>query len=410
MSPLQAGHRDPRGFLLRALVDGSEGDWELGDLEELATSDGWPVLWQEARRPGEQRLVAYYRFLDHAASVIVAGAGDGLERHREEIRATLLAAQPEWGPPAEPILARFFAGVTFGEDRRVETAPLGGWRRLLAGDHVELTPPEDPPVGHIRVVTRTSVASLESFVAAVLAPMGPRGELEVAAPVGLITVEGEYAAVVNARRASGPRPAQRTAGLVLGDGRCHTVVAVCHDPTAFDLFARATFMLTHNAGLGLGESRWRPYLHEAPRGWQPVGGPHVVSWIGPDCARHHARLWVHDARPRVSAGAAQHLRLFTQLPRELGELPPSPPRSVVTARGLEGSLVTYHQTLGATTRHVTDLTLNDGHFLYPLRMESDDDHLARNLERLSTVAESIRPLPRARARTTEADTFAAWTD
>ena len=103
---------DQRTWIEQALLDDlpPRARISVGASFESQTAAGWPVRVVEARmleagsnQVIEERLCAFYAFMEHAAvAMLRAGDARHIEDSREMIREILLSGRPDWTTPGQP--------------------------------------------------------------------------------------------------------------------------------------------------------------------------------------------------------------------------------------------------------------------------------------------------------------------
>ena len=207
--------------------------------------------------------------------------------------------------------------------------------------------------------------------AEVVAEIRPR-DARVVSRQRLVTDEGEYAA----RAVLAVGRARLAVGLVYGDDQHLVAVGDACALGAAEIRA---------VRLGLPALRRRRYVYAPPAGFRAASG----SGLGAVWHRRDALVVVHAALPvggRLGADAlADHVCRHTTFPtRRAGAA------SFRTARGLAGRTIDLDGDGGYVAQAVV---LEDGPFLYALRLETNPREYHENWRAFSRLVDSIEPLP-----------------
>lgn len=271
-----------------------------------------------------------------------------------------------------------------------------GWTRTYSGDGVVLS------VAQGTIHLRPRVTPLRP-IRQVLSRATPAGAT-VDGPFPLVTLEGEYGALLNVTVGN----EQATTAVIYGDSFYALVDGRTTVPEAHAAFRSTVARLARGHSLGLGSERWRPYFYAPPDGWQPIARATSTLWLAPDCARRHATLQVFHARPaRASTGTLQYRRLFEQLPREYAAQRSDEPQSIENDHQMLGQVTTQRGIVGGEPMLATTVSLSDGRMLYLARLEATIEVHDQHLPVLRALARTMRPLPVAN---TDIDVLIDWVD
>ena len=375
--PLGGAKIQPAGWLWAALVHGRPGVEPTNISNgQLMSANGWLAVTVEAALGTEGRFVAYFTFLDLSATVIATCTDRAIPDWRNDVISILYLALPDFAGSgivgirellgAPPPLAR--AGG--------ERLPPELWRRTSSGGDVVLVPRLEPDAGWIKH-------------SAGLTPLRTVGELfaEFETPPELgITDEGEYFAIATRRE----DPA-RALAIVFGAETYTRIEAVMLVPDRFDMFATAVRALAHQAVMGYGVGRLRPYYYEAPADWSPVRRTGSTAWISPRCAREYHVLRVFDACPTEQEAIIRRRRFDTVAPEFLTTPPKGP--AVYWKGELEVRVWMYSGTFGGGELRILDATVIDEAYCHPLRVECDASLVQESMQIVEDVVRSIVPLP-----------------
>ncbi len=280
----------------------------------------------------------------------------------------------------------------------IQTPP--GWLRQVRADQVQLRPPRERRVGEFRYRERYGpLRSARQVVAAKLSMPTPGIEtLAVGDPEKLVTVEGEYAALVKLEAAVRSRPALRIMGIVFADTFTTLLDGISANPDYFDEFETIARDLVRRTVLLLGVRR-RLFLYQPPPGWQALPQVLVTNWYPPDFPANHARLIVFPAAPRLEAPAGI-LDALVAADRKRG-IPIASvtgPRHVESRHGLTGlswHVETHPPEHGRLTRLLA--VFEDRRYIYPLRLDvADSTHpgpVEAGIATFEAVCDSVEPLP-----------------
>jgi len=412
--PLEAAREDPDTWVKQALVHREPAGQEPRNLKlsRLTTEDGWAAILLEGEVGSEARLVAYFGFLDYAATVIaICRDPAGLPSWRDDAIAILVRARPDFSQDGVVCLAHQLGSPppSSGSPPTDARGAAAGWRRSFVGGDVVLTADEGPQTGRIRLTQRLApLRPMAEIFAPMLGAAEPGALIE--RPVVTVNAEGEYSAVANALG----RWRQHTLGVVFGDDHYALIDGVVTVPEQFGRFRAAVRKLTHAYTLGLGSNRWRRFYYEPPPGWTGVARTRAALWIAPICPRQYQVMKVFDARPPSDNRAARHgARLFETLPQEFFDEPPTVPFVFYTPSGLHCRVIVFTGRVpnrGGTIRAIEG-TVMEARYNYPVRMECDAELFGDTMHVFERVIGSIRPLPeRGPDLDPDMDVLTSWVD
>jgi hypothetical protein len=257
---------------------------------------------------------------------------------------------------------------------------LPGWTACHGDDHVELSSAD----GTIRYVER-------------LRPVAPLAELArrhggTGRPRTFLTVEGEYAAVVDS--------ADGAVGFVVIEDWYALTVGTARGPAARARVAAAVAELVAADRHMLGARR-RWYRYQGPPGWtrRPRGSVYSHVWRPGDPA-DWSELVVEAAWP-VRAGTEPGPDPDGFVARERSAAEP------VRAAGLSGELVTWTGDAGALRLRCV---LSGRSHVHVLRLDTERARLFVNRALFLDVVRSIRPVPSAPAVAGVGLAAAHWAD
>lgn len=276
----------------------------------------------------------------------------------------------------------------------IEAIP--GWHCEQRASGYVLIPPEGEDAGGIRYQERVRpLRRMRDIVAELPVPGGYR--VTAMSPIEpLVTVEGEYGALVVVDGELDGTPLQRTIGAVFGDDYYSLTVGVARRADQFALLRdEVRRLVCHDVHmLGL---RRRRYVHAPPAGWQGVfAGLMHVQWLPLDHPRDPSTLAVFPALPagdgEIDAGGLLSMilgRFGTHAEVAVGDA-----QVLSTPAGLSGYWWSVAARGGDEVLH--DLVvLEDGRYAYPVSLASPPVHRARNVETLRALVDSIQPIPRS---------------
>jgi len=402
VSPIEGAKLEPPKWLWTALVQGLRPPVEEPTQiinGQLKTAAGWMALTVEAQIGAAARFVAYFTFLDLAATVIATCTDGPASQWRDEVIAILYVTTPDFSGSITG-LGELLGGPP--PISRADPGPLPSdlpWRRAFSGGDVVLVPRLDPDSGWIR---RAACQTPRATAAQLFSGFDARPELGV-------TGEGEYFAIATAARDG----AQRTLAIVFGAESYTRIEAVTTDPARFDPFRTAARVLAYQEVLGYGAGRLRPFYYQAPAGWTALPRSGSTLWISPTCARRYHVLRVFEACP-VERETAVRGRRFETIAAEFLATPPRGPATYYTNDGHEVRVYAYDGQLRGGDLRLLDVALLDGHYCYPLRLECDPHLLEESLPLLEEVVRTIVPLPAAAhdepAKAQAPEMFSYWAD
>lgn len=379
--PLEGAKLAAPAWLYSALLyrrrqpDAEPADITNGQLE---TATGWTALTVEARIGTESRFVAYFSFLDLAATVIATCSDADVATWRGDIIAILYHATPDFSAERITCLRELLGGPppTARADRGALS--IDAWRRTFSGGDAVLVLRADPDSGWIRCAPgqtplRTTRQLFSTFDAA---------------PELGITDEGEYFAIAAARRDH----TQRVLAIVFGIEGYTRIEAVTLVPDRFDTFMAAVRALAYETTLGYGIGRLRPFYYEVPAGWSALPRPGSTVWVSPTCARRYHVLRVYDACP-PNREALVRRRRFETLAAEFVSTPARGPAHYFRKDELEVRVCAHTGTLRGGELHILDGAVVDASYSYPVRVECDPALFEDSMRLFEDVVRTIVPLP-----------------
>ncbi|MCE9575248.1 MAG: hypothetical protein K8W52_19010 [Deltaproteobacteria bacterium] len=285
-----------------------------------------------------------------------------------------------------------------------------GWTRVWLPDRLVLQPPDGPEVGLIGY--RERVWPLEPVPAIVAGLLARHPEFVVASEraEGLVTAEGEYAALVTVEGAIAGRPVRRLIGLVLLEDCYALITAIVHDPAQFEAWYLRVRDLVILDAQRRGVRR-RPFVHVPPPGWTSSTRGFITDWR--PAGREDVVLTVWPAMPRLEGEDAVGVA-DAMLAEDVAEGfvldHRSNPDPLASAHGLNGKCWEVAGRFGAQARVFHDVVVfEDQRYLYPLRLECRDPaqrHDARVA--LLAVARSAQPIPGPGAARRDTAMFSHW--
>ena len=117
----------------------------------------------------------------------------------------------------------------------------------------------------------------------------------------MLTVEGEYAAVVGVECTDGGRPVSVDLGFVFTDDFFTSIAGTCRDPALRHETSAIVRDLVRHDNLAMGVRR-RRVEYQPPKGWQPFRRSLATEWIPPDYPAHDTTLLAYPANPISVAG------------------------------------------------------------------------------------------------------------
>ncbi len=134
---------------------------------------------------------------------------------------------------------------------------------------------------------------------------------------------------------------------------------------------------------------------QAPPDFVGVLRPRDTLWISPRCPRGYQTLKVFEARPPGQEAARLSSRLFEALPHELLVEPRRGPIRFQTRGGYQAEVSAYAGRVPNRPGRlrVVDGAIADARYIYPIRMECDEDLYDETMALFEPVLESIRPFP-----------------
>lgn len=367
---------------------------------QLETATGWTALTVEAQIGAESRFVAYFSFLDLAATVIATCSDGNVAEWRSDVIAILYRATPDFSSERSTGLRELLGGPppTARGERGVLSADA--WRRTFSGGDAVLVARDAPESGWIRCALgqtpqRTTQQLFSGFDSA---------------PELGITDEGEYYAIAAARRDH----TQRALAIVFGAESYARIEAVTMLPDRFAMFMAAVRALAYETVLGYGTGRLRPFYYESPADWSALPRPGSAVWVSPTCARRYHVLRVFDAYP-ANREAIVRRRRFETLAAEFLATPARGPAHYYRKDELEVRVCAYSGKLGGGELRILDGAVIDSSYCYPLRVECDPDLFDDSMHLFESVVETIVPLPSPSieepAKLSDAtEVFSNWTD
>lgn len=367
---------------------------------ELETATGWRALTVEAQVGTEARFVAYFSFLDLAATVIATCADAGLPAWRAEVIEILSRATPDFTSERITSIRELLGGPP--PITRTDRAALSidAWRRTFSGGDAILVLRDAPDDGWIRCAAgqtppRTAAQLFAGFD-------GP--------PELGITDEGEYFALAAARRDQ----TQRTRAIVFGADGYVRIDSLAMVPDRFETFRGTVRALAYETTLGYGAGRVRPFYYEAPDGWSALPRPGSTVWVSPACARRYQVLRVFEACAADRAATVRRRR-FESLATEFLATPARGPAVYYRADELEVRVWAYTGTLSGIELHILDGAVLDAHYCYPVRIECAATLLEESMQLFEQVARTIVPLPpppveEVATRDIATEAFANWSE
>lgn len=390
--PLGPAADDPEVWIQRAMVHRTR---QKGveprnlRLSRFSTADGWGAILLEGDVGTEARLVAYFAFLDYAATVIAICRDP--QKHagwRADALAILAQARPDFTQEGAITLGQLLGAPP--QATVVHGRAAVGWRRTFSGGDLVLTGEDGASVGWIRISRQ-------------LAPVRPVDQLfrpflgapaegdTVEPPQVLATAEGEHAVLASVSSAT----RQHTLGVVYGDDYFASVEGMCSDPEQYRRYRTTVHQLTYGTTLGLARERWRRFYYEVPPGWTGVARARGTVWVGPQMPGKYQVLRIFDARPE-SEHAAQHgARMFETLPSEFFTEPPKGPVTFYTADEVpcRVSVFTGRVPNRPGVLKALEGTLLKEPFVYPLRIECDEELVEDAMHVFEQIVSTIRMLP-----------------
>jgi hypothetical protein len=394
--PFDAAPEDPDNWVQRALLHREPDGQEPRNvrLSRLTTDSGWAAILLDGEVGTEARMVAYFAFLDYAATVIaICRDPAAMPSWRHDALAILMKVRPDFSQEGVVSLAKQLGSPPPTSVSRPLDArgAVSTWRRSFSGSDVVFTTEEGPAAGRIRIVQRkTPVRPAEEIFAPWLSGVEPGDMVE--RPTISVTAEGEYAAFANAIG----RRRQHTLGIVFGDDHYAEIEGVTTVADQFGRFRIAVQKLTYAYTLGLGSNRWRRFYYEAPPGWIGVARTRATVWIAPSCPRQYQVMKVFDARPPSdNLAARQGARIFETLPHEFFREPSSVPFIFFTPAGLQCRVIVFTGQVPNRRSPIKAIegTVMEARYIYPIRMECDAELLAETMHVFERVIGSIRPFP-----------------
>ncbi|MCA9678027.1 MAG: hypothetical protein H6708_28160 [Kofleriaceae bacterium] len=273
---------------------------------------------------------------------------------------------------------------------------LPGWQVRYLADGVALSPPPGVARGGMRIRERIQpLARARDVVATARDQMAGFGALTVSPLETFPTCEGEYAAVCTIAATGGPRPYERTIGLVWGDYAYTQIDGGTDDDAAFAQYRQGVRDLTYYHALGLGEQRRRRFAYAPPPGWRGYPRGLITEWYAPGFPADHGFISVFPARAGGDTAAAELDRLLHEMSwfgfarDALDE-----PEPIGSDDGLTGHAWRPVGRFGTgPTLHFEVAVLHDDRFTYVLRLESDDAGLAGHRDAFAAMIRSVRHLP-----------------
>jgi hypothetical protein len=402
---------DPESWIRQAFMyRAHDTDGEPRDLalSRFTTREGWSAMRLDGALGTQGRFVTHFGFLDYAATVI-AMCRDPIAQPtwREQILGIIAEARPDFSEDRVICLAHQLGLVPIIPSLRRGRLVLAGWQRSFVGGDLVLTGENGPSVGAIRITIGTSpIATVPQILDARLAllPDSTRDRLVIDT-----TDEGEHAVIANVTSST----EQRTLGVVFADTSYTTIEAVATVREQFPRFRAAVHELTYSTTLGLGAGRWRRFFYEPPPGWVGVARPRGALWISPSCPRVYQVMRVFDARPPADHELLHGARMFETLPLEFYREPPKGPVSYWTTDDLECRVSVYTGRLPNRTEpiRILDGTIVTETYIYPIRMECDQERFEDSMRVFERVVASVRPVPGRRAQTAaNLDVMSFWVD
>jgi hypothetical protein len=269
--------------------------------------------------------------------------------------------------------------------------PIPGWGWEIRATGIHLTPPYGDPPGSIRYVERVRpLVPIRDLVVSLCEAQGFTG-MEVSPPQGLVTAEGEYAAIVSCAAAFRGMPVERTIGCVFVDDFYALVDGVALDRARADVIRETVLALVLHDQHRFHE-RMRRFLYRSPPGWKGLLIPPYHSlWFVPDCRRGGGMLSVMPAIPEAADLVAAKLLLSAGAP-ESYDL-----ERGVSASGRDGLIGRFYEA-ETPSRSIGVVVLADERYAYPILLETKPGREARHRELLLELARSVEPIPRPSER------------
>lgn len=379
--PLEGARLAPAAWMYSALLDWRrEPTAEPTDLTngQLETAIGWRALTVEARVGTVSRFVAYFSFLDLAATVIATCANAGVAEWRAEVIEVLYRATPEFSSERIAGVRELLGGPPPTTRTARPAWSADAWRRTFSGGDAVLVLRDDPDSGWIQCAAgHTPPRTAHQLFGGFDAP-----------PELGITDEGEYFAIAAARRDQ----TQRALAIVFGAESYTRIDALTTVPARFETFLTSVRALASETVLGSGTGRLRPFYYEAPAGWSALPRPGSTVWVSPTCARRYQVLRVFDACSPDRAESVRRRR-FESLATEFLANPARGPAVYYRTDELEVRVCAYTGTVAGSELQVLDGAVIDASSCYPLRIECDPALLEESMQLFERVARTIVPLP-----------------
>ena len=209
-----------------------------------------------------------------------------------------------------------------------------------------------------------------------------------------VTREGEHAAIMEL--VEGER--RCTFGITYGDHFYRIVVGRTDDAARAPSIAEAARRFTLELSLGLASLRRRRFRYTPPPGWSAVSRHGLITeWFAPGFPTDRALLTVMSARPFMDTPSSATERNLHEMTwggyqRETLE----GPAVVLVSDHLQGVAWKLVGAWSDGARTHTDVViLNDGTFVYVLRLDHDGSRTEEHRATFDAVVRSIRPIPTA---------------
>jgi hypothetical protein len=242
----------------------------------------------------------------------------------------------------------------------------------------------------------------------VAAGLGMAGaDARVDARERLVTYEGEYAALATVAGRSPVGPVEIAVGIVLGDDFYLQIVGVARRDRPLARCAAQVRERVLHSRLGLAPVRARRFPYAPPPGWQAVERGGAVAWVPLAFPSDPGLIAVHPAQPVASLSRPTLLRRLAGAASFAVDVAPRSDHWFRTPRGLVGTASTL-SLRSAPARVLEVVDVRDSQFAYPVRLESDAEHLGAHRRILEQVVDSIEPVSRPWARQVTCDALLHW--
>jgi len=177
-----------------------------------------------------------------------------------------------------------------------------GWTIQHLPEAIALTHPNGKEAAQIHYRERAGKPRRVGTLAREILAAWPRITVKSIAPLErLLTIEGEFAALLGVECTEGGRDVRIDLGFVFTDDFFSSTAGTCRDPALRQDVTTIVRELVRHDNLALGVRR-RRVEYQPPKDWQPFRRSLATEWIPPDFPRHDTTLLAYPANPIAVTG------------------------------------------------------------------------------------------------------------